>query len=167
MKAFSEDLFSLLKNLGIQKAIIVGYSMGGMVALRFVLDHPEMVDKIVLISTTASMHLPYWKRMLVPLWTRFQMRKLPANLITPRYVLSSCFSAVANFNVVSELPRIQLQTLIIQAEGEPSLPLNHAECMKDDLPNARLVILKDVVTHLHAISNPEKTWEAIEEFISD
>ncbi len=39
--------------------------------------------------------------------------------------------------------------------------------MKDDLPNARLVILKGIATHLHAISNPEKTWEAIEEFLGD
>jgi hypothetical protein len=39
--------------------------------------------------------------------------------------------------------------------------------MKEDLPNARLVMLKGVVTHLHDISNPEKTWEDIEEFISD
>ncbi len=116
MKTFSEDLISLLNNLGIRKAIIVGYSMGGMVALRFVLDHPEMVDKLILISTTASMQLPYWKRMLVPLWARFQMRELPANLIKPRYVLSSCFSAVANFDVVSELPRIHVQTLIIHVK---------------------------------------------------
>ncbi len=166
MKTFSEDLFSLLKNLEIEKAIIVGYSMGGMVALRFVLNHQEMVDKLILISTTASMQNPYWKRkLLAPLWTRIQMRKLSANLITPRYIFPSCWSAIANFDVVSELPRIQVQTLIIHAEGETFFPLTQAKCIKDHLPNAKLVILEGIVTHLHTISTPEKTWEAIEEFI--
>jgi 3-oxoadipate enol-lactonase len=168
MKTFSEDLFSLMKNLEIQKAIIIGYSMGGMVALRFVLDHQEMVDKLILISTTASMRLPYWKRKIfAPLWTRIQMRRLPANLITPKYIFPSCWSAISSFDAVSKLPRIQVQTLIIHAEGETFFPLSQAKCMKTHLPNAKLAILEGVETHLHIILKPEKTLEAVEEFISD
>ncbi len=167
MKTFSNDLFSLLNNLEIIKAIIVGYSMGGMVALRFVLDHPEMVDKLILISTTASMQLPYWRKLLLPLWFRIQMRKLPVNLITPRYIMPSCWSALANFDVASELPKIQVPTLIIHAEGETLFPLNQAKSMKKHLPNAKLVILEGVATHLHPIPTPEKTWEAIDEFVGD
>jgi pimeloyl-ACP methyl ester carboxylesterase len=168
IKTFSEDLFSLLKNLQVEKATIVGYSMGGMVALRFVLDHQETVNKLILISTTASMQFPYWKRrVFAPLWTRVQMRKLPADLTTPRYIFPSCWSTIANFNVVSELPRIQVQTLIIHAEGETFFTLNQAKCMKDHLPNAKLVVLEGVETHLHPISTPQRTWKAIEEFISD
>jgi hypothetical protein len=39
--------------------------------------------------------------------------------------------------------------------------------MKRHLPNAKLAILEGAETHLHIISEPEKTLEAIEEFISD
>ena len=42
----------VLKHLGIEKAHVVGHSMGGFVAQRFTLMHPDMVDKLVLVSTS-------------------------------------------------------------------------------------------------------------------
>lgn len=39
---------TLLDRLGVKKAIVVGHSMGGMLATRFALMHPEMVSKLVL-----------------------------------------------------------------------------------------------------------------------
>jgi pimeloyl-ACP methyl ester carboxylesterase len=40
----------LLEALGIQKAIVVGHSMGGMVATRFGLLYPDVVEKLVLYN---------------------------------------------------------------------------------------------------------------------
>ena len=40
-RQMSEDVALLLDHLKIDKAHIVGYSMGGMVALRFLADHPD------------------------------------------------------------------------------------------------------------------------------
>jgi 2-hydroxy-6-oxonona-2,4-dienedioate hydrolase len=39
--------------MGITKASLVGLSLGARVASRFAIDHPEMVDKLVLLSATA------------------------------------------------------------------------------------------------------------------
>jgi len=48
--AWADDIAVLLKHLGIQKADIMGYSMGGGVALRTAIRHPEMVKKLVVVS---------------------------------------------------------------------------------------------------------------------
>src|SRR5205823_15129921 len=40
----------LLETLGIQKAMIVGHSMGGMVATRFGLLYPDVTEKLVLYN---------------------------------------------------------------------------------------------------------------------
>lgn len=40
------------------RATYVGYSMGGRVALRMALDHPEVVDRLVLIGATAGIDDP-------------------------------------------------------------------------------------------------------------
>ena len=40
----------LLDELGIQDAIILGHSMGGMVASRFTLTYPDRVDKLILLN---------------------------------------------------------------------------------------------------------------------
>lgn len=46
----AEDVSDLLDHLGIEKAIVVGYSMGGAVAMRLAIDHPEKVERIVAAS---------------------------------------------------------------------------------------------------------------------
>lgn len=56
----ADDAVAVLKALSIQHAHIVGISMGGFVALQIALRHPELVDKLVLIATSAGggAHIP-------------------------------------------------------------------------------------------------------------
>lgn len=48
----ASDVAGLLKYLKIEKTDVLGYSLGASVALKFTLDHPEMVDRLVSISST-------------------------------------------------------------------------------------------------------------------
>ena len=45
------DIAALIKHLGIEEADVMGYSLGGGVALRAAIQHPEVVRKLVLVST--------------------------------------------------------------------------------------------------------------------
>jgi len=45
------DIVALIKHLGIEEADVMGYSLGGGVALRTAIQHPEIVRKLVLVST--------------------------------------------------------------------------------------------------------------------
>lgn len=51
---FSQDVYELLKELGIDRCCLVGHSMGGFMALQFVLDHPETVRVLVLVDTSSG-----------------------------------------------------------------------------------------------------------------
>ena len=48
IKQFAEDLHDFMDEKGIDKAIILGFSDGGNIALTFALKYPEMVDKMIL-----------------------------------------------------------------------------------------------------------------------
>ena len=50
----SDDAAEVLRALGVERAHIVGISMGGFVALQVALRHPELVDHLVLTSTSAG-----------------------------------------------------------------------------------------------------------------
>ena len=51
---FSSDVAALLDALEIPSAVIVGHSMGGLVAQRFALDHPARTRGLVLLGTFAT-----------------------------------------------------------------------------------------------------------------
>ena len=46
----ADDIASLIEHLGLEKADLLGYSLGGMVALQTAIRHPERVNQLVLIS---------------------------------------------------------------------------------------------------------------------
>ena len=48
---YTEDLNSLLEKLNISKVNLIGFSLGGAVALDFAIKYPKKVDSLVLMST--------------------------------------------------------------------------------------------------------------------
>jgi pimeloyl-ACP methyl ester carboxylesterase len=51
----AEDVVALVRHLGLETADFLGYSLGGAVALQIAIRHPEVVRKLILISTTYTM----------------------------------------------------------------------------------------------------------------
>jgi pimeloyl-ACP methyl ester carboxylesterase len=49
--SMANDIAALIKELNLGKTNIVGYSLGGMVALRLAIQHPELLQKVVLVSS--------------------------------------------------------------------------------------------------------------------
>lgn len=56
----ADDAAALLQALDISHAHVIGISLGGFAALQFALRHADMLDKLVLVSTSAggSTHVP-------------------------------------------------------------------------------------------------------------
>jgi len=57
IETLSNDLYSIIKELNLDKVTLVGHSMGGMTALTFALNHPDKVSKLILVGTSAKMTL--------------------------------------------------------------------------------------------------------------
>jgi pimeloyl-ACP methyl ester carboxylesterase len=47
----ADDIAELIEHLNLERADLLGYSLGGGVALQTILRHPELVRKLVLVST--------------------------------------------------------------------------------------------------------------------
>jgi pimeloyl-ACP methyl ester carboxylesterase len=50
-EVFADDVAGLMGHLGIKKASVMGYSSGALVALQIAIRHPQLVDKLIVIST--------------------------------------------------------------------------------------------------------------------
>lgn len=49
------DAAALLQHLSIEQADLVGHSMGGMIAQQMAIDHPEMIDRLILACTSPKL----------------------------------------------------------------------------------------------------------------
>ena len=54
IQAYADLMAGLLLHLGAAPAVVVGHSMGGMIAVTVALDHPAVVERLVLLSPTIT-----------------------------------------------------------------------------------------------------------------
>lgn len=52
---FADDIAALLRYLNIERADVLGYSMGGFVALNIAIRYPELVRKLVMMSVSYNL----------------------------------------------------------------------------------------------------------------
>ena len=50
-ETMADDIAALIRTLGLERAAIMGFSLGGGVALRTAIQHPDVVERLVLVST--------------------------------------------------------------------------------------------------------------------
>ena len=77
IKMFADDTIGLMNALKIERAHVLGISMGGMIAQELVLTYPERVEKLVLCSTAASMGR------ILKFLARIMIRVLKGRMKTP------------------------------------------------------------------------------------
>lgn len=58
LNELTADALAVMRAHGMQKATVIGLSMGGYIAQLLAIEHPEQVDRLVLISSTADQR-PY------------------------------------------------------------------------------------------------------------
>ena len=123
---FAEDICALLNTLGVEKTHIFGVSVGGMIAQKFALHYPEMVDRLVLGCTMPNFfHLP-------PA-TEDSQRMQESQLLPPdksvdvmmRLFLSEKFFA-ENPDQAAELKKVMITEKIEQGEDAFLLQLGAA-----------------------------------------
>ncbi|MFH1904654.1 MAG: alpha/beta hydrolase [bacterium] len=54
IRVHTEHIFRVIKKLKLKNINLVGWSMGGMIAINFTFQYPEYVTKLVLVSTPAK-----------------------------------------------------------------------------------------------------------------
>jgi pimeloyl-ACP methyl ester carboxylesterase len=109
----SEDVVRLMDHLHIAKARIVGYSLGGMIAMKLVVTHPDRVNSVVLGGMG-------WLKAGSPL-QRFWELVRPRDGTT---VPAACLHGMADLAVTeAEVKAIHVPVSIIVGDRDPCLRL--------------------------------------------
>ena len=167
IKSFAESLWSLLDGLEKTQINIVGFSLGGAVALEMALQRPNCVPRLVLINSLASYQIDDWRKwfevrkslLLVRVLGMRHIARLIAGRLFPhpwqqpmrnrtRAVVSNVHStayvgmtkALQHWNATDRLELLQSRTLLIAAEHDYT-PLAEKHALATQL-HASIVVVR-------------------------
>ena len=171
-----------MQTVGVRKAFLVGHSMGGAIVQTLALTHSEIIQGIVLVGTGARLRvLPL---ILDGINTNFEetipkivqfaySRKAPPDLIKDGVtqmlkcrpeILHGDFSACNRFDVMKEVEKIDLPTLILCGEEDALTPVLYSRFLHSRIKGSKLEVLPDA-GHMVMMESSRAFNEKIREFI--
>jgi len=156
---YAGHIHSFVKTLDLQKVFLVGHSMGGAIAQTLALIHPEVMKGIVLVGTGARLRvLPLILEGIknnfeetVKIINQFAYSGIaPIDLIKKGVfgmqqcraeVLYGDFLACDRFDLMNEIEKIVLPTLILCGEDDQLTPLKYSQYLQSRIKGSRLEVL--------------------------
>ena len=126
IEQMARDTAGVMKAAGFKKANILGISMGGRIALELTLSFPELVDKLVLVSTAAYVIRPRTFRNFLGLTVMPRLPIMKGKYPQPHYAYLRQRAASSSYNCLDRLSEIHAPTLICHGERDGVMPLSFA-----------------------------------------
>jgi pimeloyl-ACP methyl ester carboxylesterase len=188
---FAADLEGLMDALALERAILVGHSMGTAVAQRFAMDHPDRVLGLVLVGAFAALarnpdciafgetSIALLSDPIDPVFVRafqestlarpvpeaFLDRVVSESLKVPARVWKAAWSELIATDLTSDLPRIVAPTLLVWGDRDQMMLYAEQEMLLRSLPAARLVTFTGA-GHAPHWEEPERCAALITDFAS-
>jgi pimeloyl-ACP methyl ester carboxylesterase len=184
-----------LDALGIERAVLLGHSIGGMVAQELAATAPQRVRALILSATTSvfgsrdgSFQRQFVQARLGPLDAGQTMAEMAAQS-APRLVGSgaateaapllvrlmseipdatfrSVIACLVTFDRRDELAGIAVPTLLIAGEEDTNAPLKTMTRMAETITGARLQVLARI-GHLAPLECPDRYADIVRRFLSE
>ena len=182
----SGDLLAFLDAMRIDKAIVVGHSMGALVAQRFAVDHPERLSGLVLMGAFATLHrdagiTEFYETAVAPLtdpidpvfareWQLSTLaRPMPAAHLetvvsetrkVPSRVWREAFTAFLKTPDFSgELSKVRVPALVMWGDRDAFAPREAQQKLLSLMPHARLIVYEGAGHGFH--------WEDVDRVVAD
>jgi 3-oxoadipate enol-lactonase len=129
IEQMADDAAGLLEVVGAGRAAVLGYSMGGRIALSLALDHASRVGRLVLAATSGRTPR---RRVLSRRWIALELlSRLPTpGDRQPRWAWEYQRQASSSYDATARLAQIAVPTLILHARRDHLAPpvLAHELC---------------------------------------
>jgi 3-oxoadipate enol-lactonase len=190
----ARDVKAVLDAEKIDRAVLVGNSIGGMIAMQFALDNPGRVLGQVILSSGTGLGEGMPKEAAQAFAKDFEgtfsallegavsaksKRERPEILEVmnshfrvqsnfPKHVFDSSMAdpnGVFGWNISKQLGSIRTPTLVIAGEEDNATPVAANKFLADNIPGAKLSVVKDV-GHFHQLEKPLEFNAALKEFVA-
>jgi pimeloyl-ACP methyl ester carboxylesterase len=183
--SYAEHILKWMGELGLHRAVLIGHSMGGAIALTLAIYHSEHVLGLGLISTGARLRVnqevlnnsanpqtyPSAISLIIsksfsdsanPRMVSLAQKRLSE---TRQSVLHGDFIACNNFDVMESLTGINVPTLVICGQKDEMTPLRYSQFLCNSIPDAELNVIPDA-GHMVMLERPQKVADSVKVFLS-
>lgn len=163
MEQFAMDLYALMDKLQIQRAMILGFSDGANIAMKFALKYPDRVKSLVLNGGNLDAK-GVKKSVQIPIEIGYRFAKLFAGKSEEAKVHMEILGLMVNEPDIKpeELRAIQAPTLVIVGTKD-MIKQSHTKIIAQNIPNAKLSVIQG--NHFIANKNPEEFNKEVEDFL--
>ncbi|MGQ4419202.1 alpha/beta fold hydrolase [Streptomyces sp. SAS_269] len=180
------DVLALLDHLEVERFVLVGHSMGGMISQTIALSHPERVERMVLVNSigrmtysrgrgllmAASTLAPYKlfiaaniQRAFAPGHPREEVREyIRASAETPREVVMTLYGAMRAFDVLDRAGEIRTPTLMVHGYHDIQLPVRQMLRLAKAYPDAVVRIID--AGHELPVEKPAELTAVLDTFLT-
>lgn len=181
------DAARVLEEAGVERAHVVGTSLGGMIAQELALGHPERVEKLVLACTTPGgpEAFPMPQRTVDLMLARATIEEYTRNALHPAErpdlvsrilahrkrtdqgyeAWAAQATAGAGFDASARLGGLAVPTLVQHGDADVVVDPRNAELLAELIPDARVSIYEGG-GHLFFWQEPERFVRELEEFLA-
>ncbi|MDQ0948145.1 3-oxoadipate enol-lactonase/4-carboxymuconolactone decarboxylase [Streptomyces phaeochromogenes] len=172
-------VLALADSLGLDRFSYAGVSLGGAVGLHLAVHHPERVERLAVICSSAHFNgsKPWEERAALVRAEGLAglAEGADARWFTPGYTVpelvedhrtadpeayAACCDALAAFDIRERLPEIGAPTLLVAGREDPATPPAHLREIADSVPGAALVEIPGA-SHLAPAQCPEAVLTAL------
>ena len=167
----SATITAWMDALDINQAHLIGHSMGGYICLRMAAQHPERIQRLVLVSPAGIPHIRSVHGYLLPLLITIRYCK-PAFLpilfsdalrAGPRTLLRATQDLLTK-DIRDSLHDIVTPTLLVWGEYDALVPPVFGDILRQEIKGARLLVLKQA-GHVVMFDQAEEFNEAVVGFL--
>jgi pimeloyl-ACP methyl ester carboxylesterase len=138
IEMMANDTACLMKEVNFNNANIIGISLGGRIALELVLQHQEMIKKLILVSTSAKVVHAWQRNLAINILGKLPLFKNSQ----PRYAFVRQMKASSSYDATDRLPEIHVSTLILHGKSDRSVQYGLAKEIHTGIPRSKIVTFK-------------------------
>lgn len=163
MEQFAMDLKDLMDRLQIQKAVVLGFSDGANIAMKFALKYPEKVKALILNGGNLNTK-GVKRRIQIPIEIGYRFAKLFAGKSEEAKAHMEILGLMVHEPNIepAALHTLQMPTLVI-AGTRDMIKENHTKLIAESIPNAKLSIIEG--DHFIAQKRPQEFNREVEAFL--